>query len=134
MIDYSKIEEIDFNAIKFLNTSFRELSAIVDGRYIVRIYSFVVQVSVFHKPFIYEKLKFYDKDIKDILRVHHGDFTDGFSKLDPCNIFEDIYGIRIHHGESDIHLMNKTYLDEITLFESDMISSLRERKINQIIV
>lgn len=61
---------------------------------------------------------------------HHHDFIDGDINIDPCDIYEKISGVKIHHG--DIDDMNRDYTDNIKDFESEIISHFRDIKIDKI--
>jgi hypothetical protein len=124
---------IDLNEVhklKFFNVSFRDYYSVY-GDYIIQVYPFVISLSKAFdnkgKPLNYEIIRMSGRS-----RYHHSDYTDGIVSVDPCDIYERVSGIKIHQGESDDHLMNKSYEEEIRLFDAEILSQRRELKLNKL--
>ena len=116
--------ELDFKSIKFYNTSFREYVGIYD-EYIIGVYPFVIA---------YDKLPI-DYSHTSFSHSHnlfsHNDYKDGIISIDPCDIFEEVSGIRIHHGDLlPLHLNDYSY--NIKCFNSYIISRNRNNKLDSI--
>ena len=134
------IEEIEFDRIKFLNVGYRELFGIYQNKFIISIYPFVTKCYLIPQSF---KFKFkewkhsWKEDIKQLMvfEYHHQDYCNKEIKIDPCDIFENTYGIKIHSGESDKHKMNcdNLYKDSKYKFESIVLELNRCHKIEEII-
>ncbi len=85
----------------FYDISYREYVAL-HKKYIIRIYPFVVDIHEIMKPCDIQQLKYYHPEIfKQIIRIHHVDFINGISFFDPCLIFEEITGQKIHTVSND---------------------------------
>lgn len=115
------IEEIEFDRIKFLNVGYRELFGIYQNKFIK-----------------FEEWRYsWNEDIKQLMvfEYHHRDYNSKKIKIDPCDIFENVYGIKIHNSESDNHMMNldDLYKDSKSKFESMILELNRCRKIEEII-
>lgn len=127
------LKEID--KIKFFNISYREYVGVY-GDYIIGVYPFVVKIDRAFRddgsPITYDDFKMYG--VKSM--HHHNDFIEGKIDTDPCDIYEKVSGIKIHHTgtehESDNHMMNIDHVDDIKLFEAEIISQSRDRKLNKI--
>ncbi len=124
---------IDLNEVhklKFFNVSFRDYYSVY-GDYIIQVYPFVISLSKAFdnkgKPLNYEIIRMSGRS-----RYHHSDYTDGIVSVDPCDIYERVSGIKILQGESDDHLMNKSYEEEIRLFDAEILSQRRELKLNKL--
>jgi len=118
--------------MKFYNTSFREYLCVY-GDYIIAVYPFAIKVEWSHRgdgrPVNYEHFKM--QGVRS--GHHHQDFTKGDISTDPCDIFEKVCGVRIHHlNDSDDHLMNIDHSDDIRSFESEILSQKRDNKLNEL--
>jgi hypothetical protein len=124
---------IDLNEVhklKFFNVSFREYYSVYDD-YIIQVYPFVISLSKAFdnkgKPLNYEIIRMSGRS-----RYHHQDYIKGKISVDPCDIYEKVSGVKIHQGESDSHLMNKSYEEDIRLFDAEILSQKRELKLNKL--
>lgn len=125
---------IDLNEVhklNFIQTSFREYLCVY-GDYIICVYPFAIKVEwsfrMDGKPLTYDYFKL--SGVRS--SYHHHDFLSGEIDTDPCEIYEMVSGIRIHHHESDSNFMNNDYSENIKLFESEIISQRRNNKINEL--
>jgi hypothetical protein len=123
------LKEID--KIKFFNISYREYVGVY-GDYIIGVYPFAIKIDKSFKddgsPITYGDFKMYGVKSKH----HHVDFTEGKIDTDPCDIYEKVSGVKIHHGEPDNHMMNIYHEDDIKLFEAEIISQRRDSKLNEL--
>jgi hypothetical protein len=76
----------------------------------------------------YEDFKMYGVKSKH----HHVDFMEGKIDTDPCDIYEKVSGVKIHHGEPDNHMMKIDHEDDIKLFEAEIISQRRDSKLKEL--
>lgn len=67
-----------------------------------------------------------------VSRHHHNDFRSGQIDTDPCDIYELVSSTRIHHGDSDNHLMNKEHTDDIRGFNACVLSIRRDNRLNDL--
>jgi hypothetical protein len=97
--------EIDLSKISFVRTSYREYFGIwkvnSEGTWLVVSYPFAIKLILaqkiqFDRDFFYQ-ISRSQPNIK--FNYHHQDR--GKIGIDPCDIYEFISGIKIHHGESD---------------------------------
>lgn len=140
-LDYmvSMVSEKDFTQV-----GFREYVCSV-GDYIICVYSFAtklyglgfdeIQYHPYELPgFLRDDIEFREKyKYKLIFNYHHQDFNNGITKIDPCATFERISGIKIHHGESDKHLMSLDHRVSVSRFKSNISSVRREDRILKIL-
>jgi hypothetical protein len=123
------LKEID--KIKFFNISFREYVGVYGG-YIIGVYPFVVIIDRASKydgnPITHNDFKMYG--VKSM--HHHYDFIDGKIDIDPCDIYEKVSGIKIHHNEPDDHMIDIDHGNDIRLFEAEIISQSRESKLKEL--
>lgn len=63
---------------------------------------------------------------------HHNDYVNVRCDYDPCDIFEDVSGVKIHRGESDGHLMYLDHVGDVRGFEEELRSIISNRRNNQI--
>lgn len=121
----------DVYKIKFYNTSYREYLGVYGG-YIIGVYPFAIKTE---KTFRTDDVAI-TYDFFKLMGVrsshHHIDFKNGEIDIDPCDIYESVSGVRIHHGGSDSHLMNLDHTNEIKLFESEIVSISRDNKLNEL--
>lgn len=121
--------------LKFFNTNYREYLAVYNN-YIIGVYPFAIKIEhAFdgdNNPMTYE----FFKTMGVRSAHHHNDYTTGYSiiNVDPCALYEEISGIRIHHGESDDWKINIDYKDPIKAFESEIISQNRNNKIDKLLI
>ena len=136
-----KLSEI--KNLKFYNVSFCDYLAVYDC-WVIGVYPFVVNISSIYKggnvadnyPVItgntglvtYDYLKIYS----DKSGHHHNDFVSGTIDYDPCIIYEEVSGIRIHHGESDNHMMSLDHKEAISNFDAGIISHVRDKRLGLI--
>jgi len=128
----------EVSKLHFINTSFREYLCVY-GDYIIAVYPFAIKVEwsfrADGKPVTYDYFKM--QGVRS--RHHHQDFTKGLISTDPCDIFEEICGIKIHHrGDdngsiSDDHLMYIDHSGDIRSFESMIVSQKRDNKLKEIL-
>ena len=135
------LKEID--KIKFFNISFREYVGVYGG-YIIGVYPFVVIIDRASKydgnPITHNDFKTYG--VKSMFFIfisqrvflthHHNDFIDGKIDIDPCDIYEKVSGIKIHHNEPDDHMIDIDHGNDIRLFEAEIISQSRESKLKEL--
>jgi hypothetical protein len=123
-------------SLKFFNVSYREYLAVY-GEWVVSVYPFVVRISsVWREDGSLIDLQYFNYYSKRS-GYHHNDFVEGRCDYDPCDIFEEVCGVRIHRGESDSHLMNLDHVEDIRGFEEELrsvISIRRNNKIDSIIL
>jgi hypothetical protein len=122
---------LEVHKLKFFYVDFREYYSVY-GDYIIHVFPFVISLSKItyeDKPLNYEIINMFKRAS---LRYHHQDYIKGKVSVDPCDIYERVSGIKIHQGESDYHLMNKSYEEEIRLFDAEILSQRREQKLNKL--
>jgi len=120
----------DICKLEFHNISYREYLAIYD-EWIIGVYPFVVNItSIWKEEGTLVDLE-YIKIFSRKSGLHHQDFLGGKCDYDPCDIFEEVCGVKIHHGESDDHLM---YLDHSGDKESFNIRAhIRNQKLDALL-
>jgi hypothetical protein len=122
----------DIHKMKFFNTNFREYLCVY-GDYIIGVYPFVINIKWSfkdNKPVTYDNFRL----LNHYSMIHHNDFTLGKVDTDPCDIFEDVCGIKIHKNELDSHLMYLDHEDEIRMFESEIILQKRDNRLKDILI
>lgn len=127
-------EVIDLKEIynlKFFRTSYREYLGVY-GDYIIGVYPFAILVENAYKdnkPITYDHFKMCGVRSSH----HHQDYVNKKINTDPCDVYESISGTKIHRGVSDRHLMNIDHIDDIKLFEVDILSQKRDNKLTDIL-
>jgi hypothetical protein len=111
--DIISLKEV--HKLDFINTDYREFLTIYKD-YIIAVYPFVIEAR--KKNLI--NLSFGGKS--SIISYHHTDFNKGIIDVDPCDIYEKVY-----NGKSD------DYLNNMNIFKSMVIESIRNDKINTIL-
>lgn len=136
----------DIDKIKFYNTSFREYLGVYDS-YIIGVYPFAINITDIFTNFKYELFHNGYKPsqstgpfpLTEILNKslnHHNDYRVKKIDVDPCDIYEFISGVRIHHGSSDTGYGPnnlKEMQNNIITFESTVKSVMRDNKIKNIL-
>jgi hypothetical protein len=119
------------SSLKFFNVSYREYMTIC-GEWIIEVYPFAVLVtSVWQENgslIDWHYFRHYSKRSG----YHHNDFVEDKCDYDPCVIFEDVSGVKIHRGESDDHLMYLDHTDDIRGFEEELRGVISNRRNGQI--
>lgn len=125
------ISLIEISSLKFYNVSYREYLTVYD-EWVIGVYPFSVTISKSTRP----DGSIIDLDYFNISSkksgFHHQDFLSGKCDYDPCDIFEEVCGVKIHHGQSDWHLMYLNHTDDIKEFEEELRSILSNRRNKQI--
>ncbi len=119
------IELDDIANLEFYNTSFREFLTVYKG-YIIAVYPFSISIGT---PMSYEFYKLFGVSNS---YLHHNDFLSNDIKTDPCDVYEKVSGVKIHHGESDSYMMNIDHSDTIRQFEGFIITEMRNDKLKGI--
>ena len=121
------IDLTQLHTLTFFNTSYREYLTVYQD-WIIGVYPFAVRIekalTLYNKPLTYNEYEI----LGVRSQLHHIHFNDGFINTDPCDIYEKVSGIKIHHRESDNHMMNKDHTNDIKLFEAQIISLNRNNK------
>ena len=124
--DFIRLSEI--KNLRFHHVNYREYLS-VWGDWIIGVYPFAVNITSIYKRD--GSLIGYDDFPYSLGKVqyHHNNFVNGDIDYDPCLIYEEVSGFRIHHYQSDDCLMGLDHSDSIRLFESDIISQLRDKSL-----
>jgi hypothetical protein len=119
----------DISCLRFYNISYREYLAIYD-EWIIGVYPWAVSVtSIWKDDGTLVDLEYIKIFSRKSSVLHHNDFLRGKCDYDPCVIFEDVSGVKIHQGESDDHLMYLDHLDDIRRFDSYLRGWFRNRRL-----
>lgn len=142
-----KLSDVDFDSIEFYRTSYRELYGIWKN-FLIGVYPFAINMYDLEN-IVYKDgtepthvIQYYD-DIVPRLFIKHKYFhhQDYIQKrldcdLDPCDIFEKVYGIKIHNKEDDTHLMNLEYeyfVNDRNELDLSLISYYRNSKLYKLL-
>jgi hypothetical protein len=121
----------EVHKMKFYHTSYREYLC-VQGDYIIGVYPFAIKVErVFDNDGganTYDRFK--TLGVRSM--YNHNDFDKGLIDMDPCDIFEKVSGIKIHHDESDDHLRIINHSNDISGFDAEVLSYRRDKRLNEL--
>ena len=125
-IDLSNIKNL-----KFYNVSYREYLALYNDL-IIGVYPFAITIQSAYNEngsvVSYENLKYSHRT-----QLHHQNFVKGvITHDDPCIIFEEVSGRKIHHNEGDDDLMQLDHKLDVQSFESGIKSTIRDDKLKSI--
>jgi hypothetical protein len=122
--DIISLKEV--HKLDFINTNYLEFLTIYKD-YIIAVY-----------PFVIEARKKNLSGKSSIISYHHTDFNKGIIDVDPCDIYEKvaIFAINLISHISYLNIYNgksDDYLNNMNIFKSMVIESIRNDKINTIL-
>ena len=125
---------LNITKFKYSNTSYREYKAVYKN-YLVCVWPFAIHIYEILKPSNIEALSWasyvFSECFKKIFDLHHIDWLK--YGIDPCDVYEEVSGYKIHSGESDdMSVSEECYHKQINELNVKILHNLRIEKLNKI--